>query len=278
MSRTVEICTTYNQGYYNLCAKNMIESFIKYWPKDCVLHAYWQEQEPEIFQDNIVYHELYKVQPQLKEFVDKWKDDPIKHGWREDRKKYVWKNNGVKFSHKVFAQTHRIKNSNADVILYSDADTLYTAKPNLDYLREICPEDSLCTFFDRPKFRDETGFYMHNPQHPKAKQWANRLEEIYLSGEIWTYEENRAADQYTMAYGRESFKDCKQMDLMQHPLGVMEHSKYKLTRFDRDPVPTSPLSRFLEHLKGKRKLKTSKSHPDYLQQLDVNNLKQEENK
>ena len=29
------------------------------------------------------------------------------------------------------AQTHRIKNSNADVILYSDADTLYTAKPNL---------------------------------------------------------------------------------------------------------------------------------------------------
>ena len=68
------------------------------------------------------------------------------------------------------------------------------------------------------------------------------------------------------------------MDLMQHPLGVMEHSKYKLTRFDRDPVPTSPLSRFLEHLKGKRKLKTSKSHPDYLQQLDVKDLKQEENK
>ena len=57
------------------------------------------------------------------------------------------------------------------------------------------------------------------------------------------------------------------MDLMQHPLGLMEHPKYTMTRFARDPVPTSPLSRFLEHLKGKRKLKTSKTHPKYLQEL-----------
>ena len=58
-----------------------------------------------------------------------------------------------------------------------------------------------------------------------------------------------------MAYGRDSFKDCKQMDLMKDPLGVMKHPKYTLTRFERDPVPTSPLSTFLEHLKGKKKLK-----------------------
>ena len=172
--RTIEVATTYNKAYYDLVAKQMVESFVRHWPKDCTLHVYWQEQEPEIIEDNIVYHELYKVQPQLKEFVDKWKDDPVKHGWREDRGKFVWKNNGVKFSHKVFAQTHRIKNSTADVILYSDADTLYTAKPNLNYLSEICPPDSLCTFFDRKKLRDETGFYMHNPKHPRAKDWAQK--------------------------------------------------------------------------------------------------------
>ena len=246
--RTVEICTTYNKAYYKLCAKEMIESFIKYWPKECILHAYWQEQEPEIIQDNIVYHELYKVQPQLKEFVDKWKDEPTKNGWREDRQKYIWKNDGVKFSHKVFTQTHRIKNSTADVILYSDADTLYTAKPNLDYLREICPEDSLCTFFDRNHLRDETGFYMHNPKHPKAKEWANRLEEIYITGELWNWTgiwANRQADQYTMARGRESFKYCKQMDLIQYHTGLHNHN----------PIPTSPLAKFLTHMKGSSKLK-----------------------
>ena len=155
----------------------------------------------------------------------------------------MWKNNGVKFSHKVFAQTHRIRNSKANVLLYSDADTLYHAEPDLDYLREICPADSLCTFFDRPKFRDETGFYMHNPQHPRAKQWADRLEEIYLSGEVWTYQKDRAADQYTMAFGRDSFKDCKQMDLMSYHEGVDP----------KDPVPTSPLNKFLNHLKGDKK-------------------------
>jgi hypothetical protein len=110
-------------------------------------------------------------------------------------------------------------------------------------LEEICPADALCTFFDRPKFRDETGFYMHNPKHERAKDWANRLEEIYLSGEVWTYEENRAADQYTMAYGRDSFKDCKQMDLV----------KYHPDVDIKDPVPTSPLGKFLNHLKGEKK-------------------------
>ena len=64
-----------------------------------------------------------------------------------------------------------------------------------------------------------------------------------MSGEVWTYEENRAADQYTMAYGRDSFKDCKQMDLVKY------HPDVDL----KDPVPTSPLGKFLNHLKGEKK-------------------------
>ena len=71
MSRSIEVCTTYNKKYYDIIAKDMIKSFIKYWPKDCTLHVYYQEQEPELLQDNIVYHELYKVQPQLKEWIDR---------------------------------------------------------------------------------------------------------------------------------------------------------------------------------------------------------------
>ena len=242
MDRTVEVATTYNREYYDLIGKRMVESFVKHWPKHIKLHIYWQEAEPEIMEENLVYHELYRVQPQLKRWVDSH-SDPVYHGWREDRGKFVWKNNGVKFSHKVFAQTHRIRNSEADILLYSDADTVYHSDPDLEHLSEICPSDSLCTFFDRPKFRDETGFYMHNPQHPKAKAWADRLEEIYLSGEVWTYQKDRAADQYTMAHGRDSFKDCRQMDLMTYHEGVDP----------KDPVPTSPLAKFLNHLKGEKK-------------------------
>ncbi len=242
MERRVEVATTYNQKYYDIIGRRMVESFVRHWPKHIQLHVYWQEAEPEIIEDNIVYHELYEVQPQLRQWVDQHTDRKY-HGWREDRGKFVWKNDGVKFSHKVFAQTHRIRNSDADILLYSDADTLYHAEPDLEYLSEICPADSLCTFFDRPKFRDETGFYMHNPQHPRAREWADRLEEIYLSGEVWTYAKDRAADQYTMAFGRDSFRDCKQMDLMKYHTGVDA----------KDPVPTSPLSKFLQHLKGEKK-------------------------
>ena len=50
-----------------------------------------------------------------------------------------------------------------------------------------------------------------------------------------------------MAIGRESFKTCKQMDLIQY------HKDLNLK--NRNPIPTSPLSDFLIHMKGKSKLK-----------------------
>ena len=52
--RTVEVATTYNQKYYEIIGKKMVESFVKYWPKHIQLHVYWQEAEPEIIEDNIV--------------------------------------------------------------------------------------------------------------------------------------------------------------------------------------------------------------------------------
>ena len=94
MPRTIEVATTYNKKYYDICAKRMVESFVRYWPKDIKLHVYWQEQEPEIIEDNIVYHELYQVQPQLKQWIDQHSDRKY-NGWREDRGQYVWKNDGV---------------------------------------------------------------------------------------------------------------------------------------------------------------------------------------
>ena len=66
MDRTVEVATTYNQKYSDLVGRSMVESFVKHWPKHIKLHVYWQEAEPDIIEPNIVYHELYRVQPQLK--------------------------------------------------------------------------------------------------------------------------------------------------------------------------------------------------------------------
>ena len=38
MERKLEVITTYNKKYYDICGKKMIETFIKYWPKD--VHLY----------------------------------------------------------------------------------------------------------------------------------------------------------------------------------------------------------------------------------------------
>ena len=145
MKRSLEVITTYNKKYYDICGKKMIETFIKYWPKDVHLYAYWQQQEPEIFADNVHYIDLYEQNPHLQRFVFENQLDQVKNGLINGE--YDFQRDGVKFSHKVFAQTHRIKHTKADVLLYLDADTYTHTTPNLDYLDSIMPEDHLCTYF-----------------------------------------------------------------------------------------------------------------------------------
>ena len=80
MKRKIELITTYNKKYYDICAKKMIETFIKFWPKDVHLYAYYQEQEPEIFADNLHYIDLYAENPQLKRYLFDNQIDPKKNG------------------------------------------------------------------------------------------------------------------------------------------------------------------------------------------------------
>lgn len=257
--RTFEVVTTYNQNYYDRWGKKMIQTFLEYWPKDVTLWCYWEEQKPEIFADNLKYLNLLEVQPQLKAWIDKWKHDKKKNGWDPNGMNKttgefgIWdeRHNGIKYSHKVFAQTHRIKNSTADVIFYSDADTLTFAKPDLKYMYSIMPKTHLACTFERDKRKDETGFYMHNPKHPRAKDWANELEKMYLNDEIWDFELGQA-DQYTMWYGKQRFPHCKFMNLMEH---------HNLSQKNH-PFVNSPMGSFMDSLKGGRKEKGTSSWQD----------------
>jgi hypothetical protein len=259
MQRKIELITTYNKKYYDICAKKMIETFIKFWPKDVHLYAYYQEQEPEIFADNLHYIDLYAENPKLKRFVFDNQIDPKKNGMIDGE--YNFQRDGVKFSHKVFAQTHRIKHTTADVCIFLDADTYTHAQPNMEYINSILPEDHLCTYFGRPKLYDETGFFMHNATHYKAKVWAEELEKIYTSGEIWTYP--LQVDCYTVYACRQKFKDEKQLDLVEH------HGKLG----KKHPFVNSPLGEFLDHLKGDRKELGHSRQSDFKERFTERNKK-----
>ena len=259
MERKLEVITTYNKKYYDICGKKMIETFSKYWPKDVHLYAYYQEQEPEIFADNVHYVDLYEQNPQLKRFVFDNQIDEAKNGMIDG--KYDFQRDGVKFSHKVFAQTHRIKHTTADVLLYLDADTYTHTTPNLKYIDSILPEDHLCTYFGRPRLYDETGFYMHNAKHYKAIVWADTLEKIYTEGELWTYP--LQVDCYTMYAGRQKFKDQKQLDLVEYHGGLGK----------KHPFVNSPLGEFLDHLKGDRKELGHSRQSDFKERFEERNKK-----
>ncbi len=175
--------------------------------------------------------------------------------------KYDFQRDGVKFSHKVFAQTHRIKHTTADVLLYLDADTYTHTTPNLKYIDSILPEDHLCTYFGRPRLYDETGFYMHNAKHYKAIVWADTLEKIYTEGELWTYP--LQVDCYTMYAGRQKFKDQKQLDLVEYHGGLGK----------KHPFVNSPLGEFLDHLKGDRKELGHSRQSDFKERFEERNKK-----
>lgn len=97
----------------------------------------------------------------------------------------------VRFSHKVQAQITHIRKSSADYVIWLDADVVQHTEYTQEQFQALMPSESeLFTFLDRqPVKYAETGWIAYNMRHPRLKEFVNRLEDIYLSRELFTLEQ-----------------------------------------------------------------------------------------
>jgi hypothetical protein len=177
--RTIAAVTTMNQEYYDTIGHRLIDTFIKYWPKEVKLYVFTENFVLPVSAPNIIVKDLYtECNPGLQNFLD-WRG---KHFTR-------------KFAYKAYCWINACKTLPEDVLMYLDADTETKKEVSFKWLLSVLPEDQLMAYMhaiaeitEGDKLIEvdnaETCIYWFNNKHSFAKQFMNDYEHIYESREI----------------------------------------------------------------------------------------------
>ncbi len=168
----IEVITSFNQKYYELIGKDSVETWLKFWPKKLSLTCYVEEFElPPM--DRINQISFAQLGNDYTEFQ------------RTESKQVQ------KFSKKAFSFIHSMHNSNADRIIWLDADVLTVDYLELDFLKSLLPKDCLSTHmgvvYRTTKdgtlgrwFVPETGFFAVNTNHKDFIEFRSEYTRHYI--------------------------------------------------------------------------------------------------
>lgn len=175
-----------------------------------------------------------------------WQDQIYDTAWEAWRRHAQLKETGdfehtcVRFSHKVQAQIAHARRTTADVMIWLDSDVIQTHSFTPEDLEPVLPQgDELCTFLSRaPVKYSETGWIAYNTRHPRFKEFMRRLEDMYLSHEIWSLA------QWHDAY---VWDHCRVR-------GAYAARSLLAKPKTKEPMRDSELGAWFHHLKGARKV------------------------
>jgi hypothetical protein len=196
----IEIITSFNESYYNLIGKDCVSSWLKHWPKELSLTCYVEgftlpptERIKQISFDNL-----------CKEYFEFQKSN------ENDRVKI--------FSKKAYSAIHAFENSDADYIIWIDADVITGKTVPLQFIESLC-NDKLAVYMQvyhyEPKGNEtvsrmfisaETGFFIVNKKNKDFEKFVKRYREHYdkklkdnirrlYDGEVFGYVVNEVTDQ-----------------------------------------------------------------------------------
>ena len=262
--KSLAVITTFPPNRWNAYAKRMLESHIQYWPDDVILYAYHEGVQPDLQHKKIVYVDIEAVNPELIAFKNKHRNDPVANGETQeipggvrrdpqaggnDRGKgsYLW--DAVRFSHKTFAVAHAIKNIDTDYVLWLDADT-YTFRPiTKEFVIGLLPEDKLVNYLGRGDKYPECGWVCYNRRHSLIEKFMLNWISLYTTDTI--FKELEWHDSYLFWQILKRVAPDQGVDIGKGA-GARGHHVFI----------NSVLGDYIDHMKGKRKIKGKSSRSD----------------
>ena len=166
--------TTMNKDYYDVIGHRMIESFIKYWPKEVTLYVFTEGFDLPLKASNIISKDIFEVcNPGLSSFL-KW------------RGKHFTK----KFAFKAYTWINACKILNEDVLIYLDADTETKKEVPFDFIENVLEDQSILAYMYAAAAVEENGelqlldnaetcIYWFDNKHHFAKNFMQHYENIY---------------------------------------------------------------------------------------------------
>lgn len=192
------VVTSFNQRYWDEIGKTTIGYLDINWPKHSNLLLYHElDKIPSLFSSRSEWINLYQSCPELPQFVEKWKDHPNANGQKNFR------TNAVKFVHKTFAIWDAARRQTSGWLIWLDVDAFVHKPISNNFLETVCPADSMISFMGRPGKYSECGWIGFNLNHPETKDFLDKWENLYISGDFINLPETH--DSWTFDYLRKSW-------------------------------------------------------------------------
>ncbi len=186
----------------------------------------------------------------LKAFKEKWKNVPHANGdissfprlaaRKDSHKPFKW--DAVRFAHKVYSIFHCAKNTDADVLIWMDADTICHSPITINDLERMIPVDADICYLGREGKYTECGLYSMNLKSNQTQMFLMEFQRMYDHAE---------AGIFTLDEWHDSFVFDAVKDRMPF---LKKHNWSKgIIKGEGHPLINSEWGAWLDHLKGDRK-------------------------
>lgn len=230
----VTVCTGWTGRGYDALGKQFVDTFRRHWPAGVGLTVYADEGHDSSLTGCIG----------LGNFIARHKDNNAANGrepqvgWRaaEISKNYSFRTDAVKFATQLFIPEAAAKHlQDGEILVWFDADVVTFKDVPERFIEGLIGDADIC-YLGRPGTHSEIGFWAVRLS-PLTRQFLSAMPNLYRSDRIFQLREWHSA--FVFDHVRKQFM-MKEANLT--PNGH-NHCWVK-----------SPLARYLDHLKGKRKL------------------------
>lgn len=271
----ISVVTTFHEKGLKEYGQRMIDTFCENWPEEVKLHIYPELCNPAIKNHNHVTLKRLEEVTELMTFKEKWKNvpkangdvssDPIRSRRRDAGKGFKW--HAVRFAHKVYAIFDCARQTDADFLVWMDADTVCHSAISIRDLEKMIPKDSELCYLGRKGKYSECGLYSMNLRSSNVQAFLKEFQRFYDDAEngIFTLEEWH--DSFVFDAVRKKFPHMKQLDWAASLHDI--RPRPGMTQGEGHPLINSEWGAWLDHLKGGRKgLGKSKREDLKIQRLE----------
>lgn len=255
--RRFAVVSTCHAAGYETYGRVMVSTFLEHWPAEVPLMLYHEGFEPPVSAGRIESHDLIETCPDLVAFKARHADNPRAHGrrlpWatlrlgslhlplpvRTRKGRFRW--DAVRFAHKTYAIFDAARRTDADVLIWIDADTRFFAPVTMQELDILAPAGSAASCLRRRNY-SECGFVAYNLRHPETVRLLAEFEAMYTQDLLFAEREFHDSYLFDVVRKRAQARGAHIHDIAD---GIGWQTSHVLIN--------SRLGAFMDHMKGDRK-------------------------
>lgn len=261
----IEVVTTFHKEGLDTYGQRFLNSFAHNVPKEIKLTVYAENCVPvNPNSKQIVILDASHL-TDLHEFKTKWKDVPKANGKcpfperrpRDHHKEFKW--DAVRFANKVYAVFDAVMKTDADWVVWMDADTYVHSPITNEEFESLLDPKHWITYVGRGKGSQswpECGFYGINMHDPAAQYFLGEFQRMYDDAENGIFKLEEWHDSFVFGHILNDMKS-KYPHFYDYTDGI--YNKTAKTGGGGHPLINSVLGTWFDHMKGGRK-DTGHSH------------------